>query len=98
MENHSSILAWRILWMEDPVGLLSHRRLCLTELDTTEATYHACMHWRKKFNPLQYSCLENARDRGAWLAAIYGVTQTQTRQQLSSNSSSCRLTVFTNNE
>ena len=25
-------------------------------------------------NPLQYSCLENPVDRGAWLAAIYGVS------------------------
>ena len=40
-------------------------------------------------NPLQYSCLENPRDRGAWWAAIYGVTQSQTRlKQLSSSSSS----------
>ena len=29
--------------------------------------------------PLQYSCLENPRDRGAWWAAIYGVTQSRTR-------------------
>ena len=29
-------------------------------------------------NPLQYSCLENPVDRGAWWAAIYGVTQSQT--------------------
>ena len=29
-------------------------------------------------NPLQYSCLENPRDRGAWWAAIYGVAQSQT--------------------
>ena len=28
--------------------------------------------------PLQYSCLENPRDGGAWWAAIYGVTQSQT--------------------
>ena len=28
-------------------------------------------------NPLQYSCLENPRDRGAWWAAIYGVAQSQ---------------------
>ena len=26
-------------------------------------------------NPLQCSCLENPRDGGAWLAAVYGVTQ-----------------------
>ena len=30
-------------------------------------------------NPLQYSCLENPRDRGAWWAAIYGVIQSRTR-------------------
>ena len=36
-------------------------------------------------NPLQCSCLENPRDGGAWRAAIYGVTQSQTRlKQLSS--------------
>ena len=40
-------------------------------------------------NPLQYSCLENLRDGGAWWAALYGVAQTQTRlKRLSSRSSS----------
>ena len=29
-------------------------------------------------NPLQYSCLENPSDGGAWWAAVYGVTQSQT--------------------
>ena len=29
--------------------------------------------------PLQYSCLENPMDRGAWGAAVYGVTHSQTR-------------------
>ena len=40
-------------------------------------------------NPLQYSCLENPRDRGACWAAIYGVAQSRTRlKRLSSSSSS----------
>ena len=40
-------------------------------------------------NPLQGSCLENPRDRGAWRAAVCGVAQSQTRlKQLSSSSSS----------
>ena len=26
-------------------------------------------------NPLQYSCLENSMDRGAWLAIVHGVTE-----------------------
>ena len=30
-------------------------------------------------NPLQYSCLENPRDRGAHWAALYGVAQSWTR-------------------
>jgi len=28
-----------------------------------------------KGNPLQYSCLENPTDRGAWWATAYGVTK-----------------------
>ena len=29
-------------------------------------------------NPLQYSCLENPRDRGAWWATVHRVMQSQT--------------------
>ena len=32
--------------------------------------------------PLQYSCLENPMDRGAWRVVVHGVTKGQTRQQL----------------
>ena len=40
-------------------------------------------------NPLQCSCLENPRDRGAWWAAVSGDAQSRTRlKQLSSSSSS----------
>ena len=30
-------------------------------------------------NPLQYSCLENPMDRGAWWATVHGVTKSLTR-------------------
>ena len=30
-------------------------------------------------NPLQYSCLENSMDRGAWWATAHGVAKSQTR-------------------
>ena len=39
-------------------------------------------------NPLQCSCLENPRDRGAWWAAVYGVTQSRTQLKWLSSSSS----------
>ena len=34
-------------------------------------------------NPLQYSCLENPMDRGAWRAAVHGVPKSQTDQMWS---------------
>ena len=30
-------------------------------------------------NPLQYSCLENSMDGGAWWAAVHGVTKSRTQ-------------------
>ena len=38
-------------------------------------------------NPLQCSCLENPRDRGAWWIAVYEVAQSQTRLKRLSSSS-----------
>ena len=35
--------------------------------------------------PLQYSCLENPRDGGAWWAVVYGVAQSRTRLKRLSN-------------
>ena len=36
-------------------------------------------------NPLQYSCLGNPTDRGAWWATVHGVTKSQTRLRLKNN-------------
>ena len=49
-------------------------------------------------SPLQCSCLENPRDRGAWWAAVCGVAQSRTQlKRLSSSSSSKRLENGLNN-
>ena len=57
---------------------------------TTVFSYHLSPHIGEgNGNPLQCSCLENPVDRGAWWAAIYGVTQSPTRlKRLSISSSS----------
>ena len=41
-------------------------------------------------NPLQCSCLENSRDRGAWWAAVSGVAQSRTQLKRFSSSSSSK--------
>ena len=49
------------------------------ELDTTEQLHFPLSRTGEgNGNPLQCSCLENARDGGAWWAAVYGVTQSRT--------------------
>ena len=35
--------------------------------------------WRRQWHPLQYSCLENPMDGGAWWAAVHGVAKSRTR-------------------
>ena len=78
MVPHSSTLAWKIPWMEEPGGLQSMGSL---ESDKTEQLHFhfslSCIG-EGNGNPLQCSCLENPGDRGAWWAAVCGVTQNQT--------------------
>ena len=89
MAPHSSTLAWKIPWMEEPSGLQSMGSLRVRHSWATSLSLFTFIHWRKKCNPRQCSCLENPRDRGAWWAAVYGVSQSRTRlKRLSSSSSS----------
>ena len=79
MAPHSSTLAWKIPWTEEPGRLQSMGR---KKSDMTERLhFHFSLSriGEGNGNPLQYSCLENPRDGGAWWAAVYGVTQSWTR-------------------
>ena len=88
MASHSSTLAWKIPWMEEPGGLQS---MGLPRVGLTERLpFHfslSCIG-EGNGNPLQCFCLENPRDRGAWWAAAYGVAQSRTRLKRLSSSSS----------
>ena len=82
---HSSTLAWKIPWMEEPGGLQSTGSLRVGHDWAT--SYSLSCIGEGNGNPLQCSCLENPRDGGAWCTAIYGVAQNQTQlKQLSSSS------------
>ena len=81
MAPHSSTLAWKIPWMEEPGRLQSMGLLRVGHDWAMRLHFHfslSCIG-EGNGNPLQYSCLENPRDGGAWWAAIYGVAQSRTR-------------------
>ena len=73
MAPHSSALAWKIPWMEEP-GRLHGVAKSLTGL-----SFSLSCIGEGNGNLLQCSCLENPRDGGAWWANVYGVTQSWTR-------------------
>ena len=91
MAPHSSTLAWQIPWTEKPGGRSPWGR---KESDMTQRLHFhfslSCIG-EGNGNPLQYSCLENPRDGGAWWATVYGVAQSQTRLKGLSSSSSRKL-------
>ena len=93
MATHSSILAWRIPWSEEPSEVLSIRSHSQTRLK--RLSMHSCIG-EGNGNPLQCSCLENPRDGGAWWAAVYGVAQSRTRLKRLSSSSRIRVYVSFN--
>ena len=72
MAPHSSTLAWKIPWLEEP-GRLQSMGLDMTE----QLNFHFSLSCTGEGNgnPLQCPCLENPRDGGAWWAAIYEVAQ-----------------------
>ena len=76
MAPHSSALAWKTPWTEEPGRLQSMGSLRIEGLH-----FHFSLSCLGEGNgsPLQCSCLENPRDKGAWWAAVYGVAQSRTR-------------------
>ena len=92
MAPHSSTLAWKIPWTEEPGGLQSMRSLRVGHNGATSLSL-SCIG-EGNGNPLQCSCPENPRDGGAWWDAIYGVTQSRTQLKRLSSSSSRLVIAF----
>ena len=81
MATHSSTLAWKIPWAEEPGRLQSMGSLRVRHDLATSLSVFTFMHWRRKWQHWQLQCsfLENSRDWDAWWAAVYGVAQSRTQ-------------------
>ena len=51
MAPHSSTLAWKIPWMEEPGTLQSMRLLRVGQDSVTSLSLFTFMHWRRKWQP-----------------------------------------------
>ena len=87
MAPHSSTLAWKIPWTEEPDRLQS---MGLQRVGHDWAILLSRIG-EGNGNPLQCSCLENPRDGGARWTAVCGVTQSWTQLKWLSSSSSSLL-------
>ena len=88
MATHSSILAWKIPWMEEPDGLQSMGSLRVRHDWATSLWLFTFMHWKRKWQPTQVFLPGESQGWGAWWAAVYGITQSWTRLMRFSSSSS----------
>ena len=90
MAIHSSILAWRIPWTEEPGGLKSIQYYHFpggSEVkvsapnagDSGSIPGSGRSPGEGNGNPFQYSCLENPMDREAWWATVSEVAKSQTQ-------------------
>ena len=78
MATHSSTLAWKIPWTEEPGRLQFTGSLRVGDDLATSLHFSLSCIGEGNGNPLQCSCLENPRVGGAWWAAIYWVAQSRT--------------------
>ena len=79
MAPHSSTLAWKIPWMEEPGGLQSMGSLRVGHDWATSLSLFTFMHWRRKWQPTPVFLPGESQGQGAWWAAIFGVAQSRTR-------------------
>ena len=74
MATHSSTLAWKIPWTEEPGRLWSMGSLRAGHDWATSLSLFTFMHWRRKWQPTPVFLPGESQGQGAWWAADYGVS------------------------
>ena len=92
---HSSTLAWKIPWTEEPGGLQSMGSLEVGHDWETSLSLFTFMHWRRKWQPTPVFWPGESQGWGALWAAVSGVAQSRTWLK---RLSMCAIYVFVFNE
>ena len=81
MAPHSSTLAWKIPWVEEPGKLQSMGSLRARHNWVTSLSLFTCMHWRRKWQPTPVFLPEESQGRGSLVGChLWGCTESATTE------------------
>ena len=81
MATHSSTLAWKIPWMEEPGRLQSMGSLRVGHDSATSLSLFTFMHWRRKWQPTPVFLLGESQGRGSLVGyRLWGRTESDTTE------------------
>ena len=79
--SHSSTLAWKIPWMEEPGGLQSMGWLRVGQDSVTSLSLFTFMHWRRKWQPTPLFLPGGSQGRGNLVGChLWGHTESDTTE------------------
>ena len=81
MAPHSSTLAWKISWMEEPGGLQSMGSPRVGHDGATSFSLFTFMHWRRKWQPTPVFLLRESQGRRSLVGCcLWGRTESDTTE------------------
>ena len=81
MAPHSSTLAWKILWTEEPGGLQSMGSLRVRQVSATSLSLLTFMHLRRKWQPTPVFLPGESQGRGSLVGcSLWGHTELDTTE------------------
>ena len=81
MAPHSSTLAWKISWTEEPGGLQSMGSLRVGHDWATSLSLFTVMHWRRKWQPTPVFLPGESQGRGSLVGCrLWGRTESDTTE------------------
>ena len=81
MAPHSSTLAWKIPWMEEPGGLQSMGSLRVGQDSATSLSLFTFLHWRRQWQPTPVFLPGESQGRGSLMGCrLWGRTESDTTE------------------
>ena len=81
MAPHSSTLAWKIPWAEEPGKLLCMGSLRVRHNSATSLSFFTFMHWRRKWQPTPVFLPGESKGRGSLVGSrLWGRTELDTTE------------------